>query len=65
MNSSAIAQVQFIETLNILEVMFHTGRLYRYYMVPREVYDSLIEAESIGRYFNLAVRDCYSSERLT
>jgi hypothetical protein len=62
--SSVLAQVQFLERSNILKVVFHTGRVYRYFMVPRRVYEELIEADSIGRYFNLEVKDCFSSERL-
>ena len=64
-NSSVVAQVQFLEGSNILKVVFHSGRAYRYFMVPRRVYEALIKADSIGRYFNLQVKDCYSFERLT
>ena len=63
-NSSVLAQVQFLEDSNILEVVFHNDRAYRYFMVPRRVYEELIEADSIGRYFSLNVKDCYSCERL-
>jgi hypothetical protein len=33
--------------------------VYRYFMVPPSIYDALLEAESIGRYFNTHVRDRY------
>jgi hypothetical protein len=64
-NSTVLAQVQFLEASNILKVVFHTGRVYRYFMVPRRVYEALIEADSVGRYFNLEVKDSYSHERVT
>lgn len=36
---------------DILEVAFKDGKVYRYEGVPRETYDSLMGAESIGKVF--------------
>lgn len=35
-----------------LEVLFHNGSVYRYEQVPAEVVQALLEADSLGRYFN-------------
>lgn len=35
-----------------LEVEFHNGSVYRYEGVPAEVVQALLEADSLGRYFN-------------
>ncbi|MCQ4288471.1 KTSC domain-containing protein [Pseudomonas stutzeri] len=35
-----------------LEVEFHNGSVYRYEEVPAEVVQALLEADSLGRYFN-------------
>ena len=36
----------------VLEVEFHNGSVYRYEHVPAEVVQALLEADSMGRYFN-------------
>ncbi|KJH85260.1 KTSC domain-containing protein [Pseudomonas sp. KSR10] len=36
----------------LLEVEFHNGSVYRYEQVPAEVVQALLEADSMGRYFN-------------
>lgn len=43
----------------ILVVEFHGGRYYKYYPVPEEVYRSLMNAPSKGRYFNHHIRNHY------
>ncbi|WP_245408750.1 KTSC domain-containing protein [Variibacter gotjawalensis] len=44
-----------------LEVTFSHGGSYTYYMVPRNVYERFLSASSKGRFFNLNIRDQYSS----
>jgi len=36
----------------VLEVEFRSGALYRYEQVPPAVVQALLEADSLGRYFN-------------
>ncbi len=36
----------------VLEVEFRNGSVYRYEQVPAEVVQALLEADSMGRYFN-------------
>lgn len=63
-DSSVIAAIGYESALSRLEVHFHTGRVYRYFLVPQSVYDELVEAESVGRYFNRNVRNRYRAEEV-
>jgi hypothetical protein len=58
--SSVIKAVGYDQATNVLEVEFHSGKVYRYFMVPLSAYRELIEAESIGAYFNTEIRNDYS-----
>lgn len=57
--SSVIAEVTYDGNRSLLEVLFHTGRIYRYLGVPPEEYEALLAADSIGRYFNQEIRTRY------
>lgn len=64
MPSTVIHSFAYDRSTAILEVLFQTGRLYRYFMVPARVADELSEAFSKGRYFNARIRDRYPFEEL-
>jgi hypothetical protein len=56
--SSALEEVSYDEREHTLCATFReTGRTYLYQEVPRELYDGLIFADSLGRYFNSHIRD--------
>jgi hypothetical protein len=56
--SSAIEQVSYNGAEHALYATFRdTGRTYVYEEVPEEIYDGLIFADSLGRYFNAHIRD--------
>ena len=56
--SSALEQVSYDEAAHTLCATFReTGRTYVYQDVPEELYDGLIFADSLGRYFNANIRD--------
>jgi hypothetical protein len=57
--STVIAEVRYDDEQELLEVLFHNGRVYRYLAVPPEEYDALISAESVGKYFNQEIRTRY------
>jgi hypothetical protein len=63
--SSVIAGVTYDPRTNTLEVEFHTGRVYQYFDVPPTEYDALRQADSVGRYFNRAIRNRYRSREVT
>ena len=57
--SSVIAEVRYDDDRDLLEVLFHNGRVYRYLDVPPDEYEALIHADSVGRYFNQEIRTRY------
>ena len=48
-----------------LDLVFRSGRIYRYFAVPPPIVDGLIAAESKGAYFNRYVRTRFRYQRLT
>lgn len=44
---------------NILEVEFKGGLVYQYTGVPKRVYEELLEAGSLGKYFQRFIRMSY------
>lgn len=60
-DSSAIAEIGYRDY--VLEVLFRSGELQQYYYVSPEDYQKLMEAESIGKYFNLYIRTKYETTR--
>ncbi len=51
-SSSSLRELGYDPDEQVLEVLFHNGSLYRYEQVPAEVVQALLEADSLGRYFN-------------
>ncbi|UJP11127.1 KTSC domain-containing protein [Microbacterium sp. KUDC0406] len=62
--SSAIASVGYDPGTAVLEVEFHSAEVYRYFAVPPSVHRALLEAPSVGRYFQEHIRDRYPVEHL-
>ena len=50
--SRSLRELGYDPDEQVLEVLFHNGSLYRYEQVPAEVVQALLEADSLGRYFN-------------
>lgn len=49
--SSNIASVGYDDASQVMEIEFKTGKVYQYPMAPREKYDALMAAPSIGKHF--------------
>ena len=64
MPSSVIRRFDYDPDSATLEVLFITGRRYRYVDVPPEEARAFREAFSKGRYFNAHIRDCYGYDEL-
>jgi len=62
-DSSAIASLGYDPARETLEVEFRSGNVYRYFDVPKEVYEDLLGARSKGRYFGSFIRGRYDSAR--
>ena len=63
--SSNVAEVGHDEETEVLEVQFKGGAVYQYRGVPRDVFDELVTARSVGRYFNDQVKNVYPTERVS
>lgn len=62
--SSMLRSVGYDAKQQVLEVEFHHGRIYQYLDVDEQTYRELIEAPSIGTYFNGNIRDNYENVRV-
>lgn len=49
----------------ILTLVFKKDRVYRYDGVPTMIYNSLVGAESAGKYFEEHIKDVYDFEEVT
>jgi hypothetical protein len=63
--SSELRSVGHDEESLVLEVEFHSGGVYRYFGVPRDLYLNLMAAESKGRFFNEWIRERHYYQRVT
>ena len=54
--SSNVAAVGYDDATNTLGVRFINGSEYHYFGVPRDVYDGLLGASSVGTYLNANVK---------
>ena len=62
--SSSLSSVGYDEDNQILEVEFTNLSVYSYSGVPLAEYESLMSADSKGKYFNANIRDRYSYVKL-
>ena len=63
--SSVIRSVGYDAAASVLELEFVASRsVYAYYDVPLSVYEELLEAESMGAYFNDYIKDLYACQQL-
>lgn len=63
--SEAIARIHYNAIAHELEVTFTTGRIYKYYDVPRTLYQEFVAAPSKGQFFNAHIRDRYRYREVT
>lgn len=64
MPSHVIRRFEYDAVQKHLDILFVTGRRYRYLDVPREVADAMRGSFAKGEYFNARIRDRYRVERL-
>jgi hypothetical protein len=62
--SSMIQAAGYDEQTSTLEVVFNSGKTYRYFEVPNSVYLELMESDSKGSYMRSDVIDCYPYEQV-
>ena len=59
MTSSAITGAWYLPTRQELELLFTSGRRYRYFGVPSVMAERFAEAFSKGQFFNHEIRNRY------
>jgi len=60
-SSSSLASVGYSSASETLEVEFlKTGKVYEYYNVPQFMYERMLEAPSIGIFFNCEIKNAYA-----
>jgi len=62
--SSNIAKVGYDEETGQLHVMFHSGAVYQYDNVPKEVYETFKENHFSGRCLNATIKGRYDYSRI-
>jgi len=63
-SSSNLASVGYDEKNQILEIEFNHGGVYQYFDVPKEEYEGLMSANSLGSYFYYNIRNDYEYAQL-
>ncbi|MGY1889303.1 KTSC domain-containing protein [Pseudomonas jessenii] len=62
-SSSNVESVGFDEDSETLEVEFKNGTLYQYFDVPKNVYEGLVGADSVGGYLAANIKGVYRYSR--
>jgi len=62
--SQQIKSIGYDPTTATLEVEFTNGAVYQYSAVPAHIHQELMEAESIGKYFNQHIKYGFRYERV-
>ena len=62
--SASLHSVGYDPRRHLLEVEFRQGRIYRYFEVPPAAHRDLLNARSIGAYFNRHVKPAYRCRRV-
>ena len=57
--SSALTEVRYDAPSGDLDIRFVSGKIYRYFNVPPEVYEGLVAAPSKGTFFNAHIKEKY------
>jgi hypothetical protein len=63
-DSSFVKNVAWDEDSESLFIRFNSGTTWVYFGVPRNIYSELIKSPSVGQYFNVNIRNLYSSQRI-
>lgn len=63
-DSSNVQGVAHDELTGDLYVSFHNGTNYKYFKVPKDEFERLTQAESVGRHLNARIKPVYDYERL-
>lgn len=62
--SSNLAEVGYDLDLETLEVQFKSGGIYQYFNVPAFMYERLMSADLLGRFFNAEIKGHYPEAKV-
>jgi len=62
--STSIEKIGYGEANATLEIQFHSGGRYRYQRVPRTLFEQMVEADSIGKFYHQNIKGKFASEKL-
>lgn len=62
--SSNVASVGYDQLDGILEIEFNSGAIYQYENVPVRVYEVMMKADSVGKYFNAHIKSKYNYRKV-
>lgn len=63
-NSSALRSVGYDPATLTLETELSSGTVYQYFDVPESVFTELMNAQSLGQYYNQRIRNDYRCVKL-
>lgn len=58
-SSTSIRSIGYDADHQILEIEFRNGGIYQYFDVPREEYEAVISAASIGKYYSKFIKPIF------
>lgn len=65
LSSSAVASAGYDDATLVLEIEFHSGKIYQYEAVPRSVFDWLLRTPNKGSYVARMISDRYTYRDIT
>jgi KTSC domain len=63
-DSAMASAIGYNKEAQVLQIEFSSGSIYQYSDVEPEIWESLQEADSTGRFFNSEIKGYYSSRRV-
>ena len=63
--SSTVLWTDYNELTNHVAVNFVGNKKYHYFHVPKEVYEELLAADSVGKFLNTRIKNVYEYERIS
>ncbi len=63
-SSSNLASVGYNPDNETLEVEFRNGTIYEYYNVPQFMHERLMQAASVGTFFNAELKNNYACSKI-
>lgn len=62
--STMITEIEYDSEKKLLILIFGKGGKYEYSDVPKDIYEALLGAESIGKYFLANVKDKFETVKI-